>query len=395
MALSPPPPPGRSGKSGKLDDEPTHPGLGGNETSSEQEERTDPAIRVPPHPPRALSFGKLSPLMQDDEITEVMINDLRNVMIEREGRNFPAPFHFTSPEELAELARAIALSTGQELSAAKPYLDGTLPDGSRVNVVAPPLVLRGPCITIRKFPKRPFQLQDLAARGMLDARIAAFLEACVRARLNILLSGGTGSGKTTLLNALTRFIPETDRLITIEDTRELTLAHANSVQMVTKAPSPGIPAITARELVATALRMRPDRIIVGECRRHEAFDMLMAMNTGHDGSMTTLHSNSPRDALTRLETLCMLAGTEMPLVAIRKQVQSAVDLVVQVQRYRDGVRRIVSISELSGMEGDVITMSDIFACDPGARAFKSTGYVPSFMPRLTSGGHPLPVNFFA
>ncbi|MGZ6371435.1 MAG: CpaF family protein, partial [Bdellovibrionota bacterium] len=311
-------------------------------------------------------------------------------------------------EELNRLTRSILDITGRILSPEQPYVDTMLPDGSRVNIVAPPLTIGGPCITIRKFPARRYSVEDLMNGGALDRKMAYFLNACVIGRMNILICGGTGSGKTTLLNALTQFIPKSERLVTIEDTPELAITHPNSVCMQTKPQSPASAPVSARDLVANALRMRPDRIIVGECRRAEAFDMLQAMNTGHAGSMTTIHANSPRDGLSRLETLCMLTGFDIPLVAFRKQICSAVDLVVQVKRFRSGRRRVVALSEITGMEGDVITLQDVFlyevdtatATAPGGAAsdagrFKCTGFVPTFLERLRDGGVELPRNFFA
>jgi pilus assembly protein CpaF len=348
-------------------------------------------------------LGPLDALMKDPTISEIMVNDLRNVMIEREGKLQFSGFTYQGIDELNRLVRNITDVTGRIVSPDNPYLDTMLPDGSRVNIVVPPLTIYGPCLTIRKFPAKRFTIHDLMAFEALDQRMAYFLNCCVLGRMNILLCGGTGSGKTTLLNVLSTFIPKGERLVTIEDTPELAISHFNSVRMQTKPQTPTSPAVTARDLVANALRMRPDRIIVGECRRSEAFDMLQAMNTGHEGSMTTLHANTPRDGLARLETLCMMANTDMPLTAVRKQISSAVDLIIQIRRFRNGKRRIVSITEVTGMEGETITLQDIFLFeldmntlgqDENGR-FKPTGFVPVLLDRLRENGVDLPGNYFA
>jgi Flp pilus assembly CpaF family ATPase len=395
---------------------------------ADADEKTDPEIVIPPGalasraaaapvaPTIKLpSLGPLDPFLQDPEVTEIMVNDLRNVIIEKSGQMLQAGFRLSGLDELNRLARTILDFTGRILSPDQPYVDTYLPDGSRVNLIGPPLAPHGVCITIRKFPARRLTLEQLAASGTLDARMVQFLAACVAGKLNVLISGGTGSGKTTLLNSLIQLVPRTERLIAIEDTPELVLPHINSVKLQTKAQMPASAAIPARELVANALRMRPDRIIVGECRRAEAFDMLQAMNTGHDGSMTTIHANSARDALARVETLCLLAGVDLPLVAIRKQMASAIDLVIQVRRFRDGRRRVVGISELTGMEGETITLQELFAFEApasakgaakganpsedefatsGHGAFKCTGYVPTFLAKLRDNGVDLPKRFF-
>jgi pilus assembly protein CpaF len=279
-----------------------------------------------------------------------------------------------------------------------------LPDGSRVNIIGPPLTQYGPCLTIRKFPTKRWKLDELAGFEMLDQRMAQFLKACVYGRMNILISGGTGSGKTTLLNALASQIPKGERIVTIEDVPELAIGHFNSVKLQTKPQTPASAPVTARELTANALRMRPDRIIIGECRRGEAFDMLQAMNTGHEGSMTTVHANSARDALARVETLCMLGGVELPLNAIRRQIASALDLIIQIKRFRTSQRRVVAINEITGMEGEMITLQEIFAFDThsktqdateGAGKFVCTGFVPTFLDRLRENGVDLPKAFFA
>lgn len=338
-------------------------------------------------------LGPLNVFLSDPSITEIMVNDIRNIMIEREGQLLNTGATIASQEELNRLTRAILDATGRILSPDSPYADVMLADGSRVNIVAPPLTRLGPCITIRKFP-RFFTPQDLLANGTFDQRIGYFLNVCVAARLNLLICGGTGSGKTTLLNALLTFVPQGERVITIEDTPELLVPHKNSVALHTKPVTPGSGAVTARELVSNALRMRPDRLIVGEVRRGEALDMLQAMNTGHEGSMTTIHANSPRDGLTRLETLCLMAGiSQLPLHALRKQISEAIDLVVQIKRDRTGVRRISEICEITGMEGEVVTMQDLFS-HTASSGFRGTGYVPTFLDRLKEQGIELPPGFF-
>lgn len=370
--------------------------------------RPAPSINAPPPPvrPKALArmpeLGVLDEFMKDPEVSEIMVNDLRNVMIEKAGKITFSGFAYSSIDELNRLVRSILDVTGRVLSPDSPYVDGMLPDGSRINIVGPPITLIGPCITIRKFPARPLGIEDLLKLEMMDRRMAHFLSLCVMGRMNIVVSGGTGCGKSTLLNALMAFIPKGERVITIEDTPELTVQHFNSVRMQTKAQTPTSAAVTARDLLANSLRMRPDRIIIGECRRSEAFDMLQAMNTGHEGSMSTLHSNSPRDALSRLETLCMTAGLELPLLAIRKQVQSAIDLIVQIKRFRNGKRRVVAITEVTGMEGETLTLQDLFlfehdpvhgASDRGA--YKSTGLMPQFVGRLREQGIEFPRGYFS
>ncbi len=369
----------------------------------ELEDPTDPGIELPLDANPKLG-GPLEALMKDPAITEIMINDVRNVMVERDGKISISGFTYSSTKDLNDLVRKLLQTNGKALSPDSPYVDIALPDGSRVNIVGPPLTTGGPCLTIRKFPARRLSIEDLINNNSLDRRVAVFLNACVAGRMNILISGGTGSGKSTLLNALTAFIPKSERIITIEDIPELCLSHANSVRLQTKPQSPGSPPITARDLVANALRMRPDRIIVGECRRGEAFDMLQAMNTGHAGSMTTIHANSPRDALSRLETLCMLSDVELPLIAVRKQIANALDLVVQVKRFRTGNRHVVAIAEVTGIESDTLTLQDVFKYELATKAsnsdaergtFRCTGLVPTFIDRLKDHGVELPQNFFA
>jgi len=366
-----------------------------------RDEKTDSSIEVPIWGMPEL--GALTPLMRDPAITEIMINDTRNVMIEKEGKSVFSGLTIPTAEELGRLTQSILKATGVTVDSEHPYADASFADGSRVNVVVPPLTQAGPCITIRKFPSQRFSVEDLVRLGMLDARMAGFLKFCVTGKMNLLVCGGTGSGKTTLLNAMTQLVPKGERIITIEDTLELAVPHANSVRLQTRAEGFGHRAIPARELVANALRMRPDRILIGECRRGEAFDMLQAMNTGHGGSMTTLHANSPRDGIFRLETLCLMAGVELPLIAVRKQINSAIDLIVQTKRFRSGRRRVTQISEITGIEGETITMQDIFLYETDPRnasksdegRFRCTGFVPTFLQRLAEVGVEVPPAYFA
>ncbi|MCD6291069.1 MAG: CpaF family protein [Anaerolineae bacterium] len=308
-----------------------------------------------------LGYGPIQPLLEDDSITEIMVNGPKQVYIERGGKLYRVPVTFEDDDHVLRIIERIIAPLGRRIDESSPMVDGRLPDGSRVNAIIPPLSLVGPCITIRKFAKIPFTINDLIRFGTLTPEVAQFLEAAVQARLNIIVSGGTGSGKTTLLNVLSAFIPHDERIITIEDSAELQLKQEHVVRLEARPPNiEGRGAVTIRDLVINALRMRPDRIIVGEVRGGEALDMLQAMNTGHDGSMTTAHSNSPRDTLARIETMVMMAGMELPLKAIRQQISSAIDLVVHAERMRDGSRRVVRISEVLGMEGDMILMQDIF-----------------------------------
>ena len=308
-----------------------------------------------------LGFGPIQPLLEDSSITEIMVNGPDQVYIEREGKLQRVPITFENDDHVLRIIERIIAPLGRRIDESSPMVDGRLPDGSRVNAVIPPISLVGPCITIRKFSKIPFTVEDLIRFGTLTPEAARFLEAAVKARLNIIVSGGTGSGKTTLLNVLSAFIPNDERIITIEDAAELQLHQEHVVRLEARPPNiEGKGAITIRDLVINALRMRPDRIIVGEVRGGEALDMLQAMNTGHDGSMTTAHSNGPRDTLSRIETMVLMAGMELPLKAIRQQIASAIDLIVHVERLRDGSRRVVRIAEIIGMEGDMILMQDIF-----------------------------------
>lgn len=362
---------------------------------AENTKETRHIIRMP-------ELGPLNTFMRDPKITEIMINDVRNVMIEKEGEMKYSGFAYQTIDELNRLVRNILDASGKTLNIDNPYIDLILPDGSRVNIIGPPLTILGPSITIRKFPAQKLTVDNLLALGTIDQRVAYFLNMCVLGELNILISGGTGSGKTTLLNLLESFIPQGERIVIIEDTVELTTSHSNSVRLQTKSKTNSSAAVTARDLVANSLRMRPDRIIIGECRKAEAFDMLQALNTGHSGSMTTIHANSTRDSLHKLETLCILAGTSLPITAIRKQITSAIQLIVHIKRFRNGKRRIVSITEVTGMDRNIITLRDIFLLENDAirdgkketASFKATGFVPTFIERLKERGINLPRNYF-
>src|SRR5829696_1990813 len=315
-----------------------------------------------------IGLGPLEPLLRDDSVSEIMVNGPRQVYIERSGKLELTNVVFQNDDHVMRIIDRIIAPIGRRVDESSPMVDARLTDGSRVNAIIPPLSLVGPVITIRKFAASPFTTDDLIRFGTSTPEMFEFLRACVEARLNIFVSGGTGSGKTTTLNVLSSFIPNDERIVTIEDAAELQLRQEHVVTLESRPPNiEGKGAIPIRELVRNSLRMRPDRIIVGECRSGEALDMLQAMNTGHDGSLTTAHSNSPRDTLARLEVMCLMAGMDLPIRAIREQVASALDLVVHQERLRDGTRKIVKVTEVQGMEGDMITMSDIFE-------FQQTGF---------------------
>ena len=343
----------------------------------------------------ALGLGPLEIYLADDTVSEIMVNAPSEVYVERAGRLERAQKGFSSPRAVLGAIERIVAPLGRHVDESSPFVDARLPDGSRVNAIIPPLALKGPALTIRKFKRDLFTAGDLVERGTMTGGMAGFLETCVKARRNVVVSGGTGSGKTTLLNVLSGYIPEGERIVTIEDAAELQLAQEHWVQLESRPPNiEGKGAVTIRDLVRNALRMRPDRIVVGECRGGEALDMLQAMNTGHDGSLTTLHSNSPRDALARLETLVLMSGMQLPARAIREQVASAVNLVVQQQRYADGTRRISAISEVCGIEGEAIAVQDLFlftqeGFDAEGRVlgrFAPTGVVPAFYEELQRRG---------
>ncbi len=349
-----------------------------------------------------LGFGPLQPLLEDDSITEIMVNGPYQVYIERGGKIYKTNIKFEDDEHVMRIIERIVAPLGRRVDESSPYVDARLPDGSRVNIVIPPISLNGPTITIRKFFRIPLTADDLVRLGSITPEALMYLEAAVKARLNILVAGGTGSGKTTLLNILSGFIPNDERIITIENAAELQLQQEHVVRLESRPPNiEGKGEITIRQLVINSLRMRPDRIIVGEVRGGEALDMLQAMNTGHEGSMTTLHSNSPRDALSRLETMCLMAGMDLPVRAIREQIASAIDVIVFTQRMRDGSRKVVSISEITGMEGDVIQMMDIFVFEhSGYREgkvhgrLKPTGLRSKYMDRFRAAGIFLPPSVF-
>ena len=306
-------------------------------------------------------YGPITDLLNDDTISEVMVNGPNQVYIERKGQLIPVNVRFESDAELIRVIREIASFVGRRIDDESPMVDCRLPDGSRVNAIIPPLAIDGASLTIRKFARDPYTVQDLINFGSLTAEAAGFLEACVKAHFNILVAGGTGSGKTTTLNVLSSFIPDNERVVTIEDAAELQLRQPHKVRLESRpARIDGTGRISIRELVVNALRMRPDRIVIGECRSGEALDMLQAMNTGHDGSLTTIHANSPRDTLARLETLVLMSGVDLPQRAIREQIASAIHLIVQQSRLRDGSRRILNITEVVGREGDTITLQDVF-----------------------------------
>ncbi len=349
-----------------------------------------------------LGFGPLQPLLEDDTITEIMVNGPYQVYIERKGKIYKTNVKFEDDEHVMRIIERIVAPLGRRVDESTPYVDARLPDGSRVNIVIPPIALNGPTITIRKFFRTPLTIEDLIRLESITQEAVTYLEAAVKARLNILVAGGTGSGKTTLLNILSSFIPNDERIITIENAAELQLRQEHVVRLESRPPNiEGKGEITIRQLVINSLRMRPDRIIVGEVRGGEALDMLQAMNTGHEGSMTTLHANSPRDALSRLETMCLMAGMELPVRAIREQIASAIDVIVFTQRMRDGSRKVVTISEITGMEGDIIQMMDIFMFEHGGYRegkvhgrLKPTGLRSKYMDRFRAAGIYLPPSVF-
>ncbi len=376
-----------------------------------QQARTHAKVQIPPQLEKLffeellneiLGFGPLESLLNDDTITEVMVNRANQVYVERQGKMVLTDVAFVDDEHVKRVINKILAPLDRYVNEGSPLVDARLPDGSRVNAVVPPCAIDGPNITIRKFSKNPFGIKDLIKFGSLNEDMALFLQAAVVSKLNIVVSGGTGSGKTTLLNVLSSFIPEGDRIVTIEDAAELSLLQPHVVRLETKKPSRvGDTEVPIRDLVINSLRMRPERIVVGECRGGEALDMLQAMNTGHDGSLTTIHANNPRDTISRLETLVLMAGMDLPLSVVRKQITSAVDLIVQQARLRDGSRKVTSITEVAGMEGETVVMQEIFRFDESGEKdgtvfgeFVPGGGRPNCEPRLRQHGFVLPATMF-
>lgn len=331
-------------------------------------------------------FGPIDSLLNDDDISEVMVNNAKQIYVERKGKLEKAPVQFRDDTHVMRIIEKIVSPLGRRIDESSPMVDARLPDGSRVNAIIPPLAVKGPSITIRKFSKDPYQISDLIRFGTLTEPMARFLQAAVNGRLNIVVSGGTGSGKTTTLNVLSSFIPDDERIVTIEDAAELQLRQEHVITLETRPPNiEGKGAVTMRDLVKNSLRMRPDRIVVGEVRSGEALDMLQAMNTGHDGSLTTGHANTPRDMLSRLETMVLMAGMDLPVRAIREQISSAIDIIVQQSRLKDGSRKVTHITEVLGMEGEVITMQDIFVYKH-IGGFQPTGIVPKCFDTIKDSG---------
>ncbi len=341
-----------------------------------------------------VGLGPLQPLLEDPSVNEIMVNGPGQVYVERAGRLQRTAVRFRDDREILELIERIVAPLGRRIDESSPMVDARLKDGSRVNAIIPPLALRGPSLTIRKFPERALTMDDLEQIDTVSGGMVELLRSAVRGRLNIVVSGGTASGKTTLLNSLSAFIPSDERIVTIEDAAELRLQQDHVVSLETRpANLEGRGEVTIRQLVRNALRMRPDRIVVGEVRAGEALDMLQAMNTGHDGSLTTVHANAPRDVLSRIETMVLMAGFELPVRAIREQIASALDLIVHAQRMRDGSRRVTHITEVQGMEGEVIVLQDLFRYRPGD-GFTPTGLRPRFLERLEAYGHTVDPRIF-
>ena len=349
-----------------------------------------------------LGFGPLQPLLEDETITEIMVNGAKNIYIERKGKIHRVPVTFENNDHVLRIIDRIVAPLGRRIDEASPYVDARLPDGSRVNAVIPPISLVGPTLTIRKFSRNPITVEQLVQFGSITQESLQFLKACVESRLNVVISGGTGSGKTTLLNILSSFIPADERIVTIENAAELQLRQEHVVTLESRPPNiENRGEVTIRQLVINSLRMRPDRVIVGEIRDEAALDMLQAMNTGHDGSMTTLHSNGPRDTLSRLETMTLMAGMDLPSRAIREQISSAIDVIVHQSRMRDGTRKVTHITEVSGMEGEVITLTDLFVFEQTGvedgrvvGRLRPTGLRPKFMDKIEAAGIHLPPSIF-
>jgi pilus assembly protein CpaF len=351
----------------------------------------------------AMGLGPLEPFLADPDVTEIMVNGPNSIYVEKKGKLTLSESQFLDDQQLLGIIERIVAPIGRRIDESQPMVDARLKDGSRVNAIIPPLSLKGPCVTIRKFAKIPYKVGDLINFGSMTAEMAEFFRISVKLRKNILISGGTGSGKTTLLNVMSSFLPGTDRIVTIEDAAELRLNQHHVISLEARPPNiEGRGAVNIRDLVRNSLRMRPDRIVVGECRGGEALDMLQAMNTGHDGSLTTAHANSPRDALARMETMVLMAGMELPVRAIREQVASAIQLIVQQDRFSDGTRKITSVTEIVGMENDIITMQELFkyvqtGIDDKANCigyFTATGCVPTFMEEIKIRGLSLDPQIF-
>ncbi len=352
-----------------------------------------------------LGLGPLEPFVRDSDVTEIMVNGWNSIYVERAGKIYWSGAKFHDEAQLRRTIDKIVARVGRRVDESSPYVDARLPDGSRVNAIIPPLAIDGPCLTIRKFSADPYGADELISFGTVTRQTIELLDACVRGRLNILVSGGTGAGKTTTLNVLSSFLPDDERIVTIEDSAELRLQQPHVVRLEYRPPNiEGRGEVTIRDLVRNSLRMRPDRIVVGEVRGAEALDMMQAMNTGHDGSISTVHSNSPRDALSRVETMMLMAGMDLGIRAIREQVASALHLIVHQARMKDGVRRITHVSEVAGMEGDIITLQDLFLFDYSAGIdeegkfrgdLKATGIRPRFVERLADQGVPLAADVFA
>ena len=349
-----------------------------------------------------IGYGPLEPLLDDPDVTEIMVNRHDLVYVERFGKVDPTNVVFKDDAHLRRIIDRIVAPIGRRVDESSPMVDARLPNGFRVNATIPPLSLDGPTLTIRKFSARPFSAQDLIANGSLNLQMVNFLKACVEARINMVISGGTGTGKTSLLNVISSFIPSTERIITIEDTAELRLNQRHVVRLEKRPPNvEGRGEVAIRQLVINALRMRPDRIVVGECRGGEALDMLQAMNTGHDGSMTTVHANTPRDGLRRIETMVLMAGMDLPLKAIREQIASSVELIVQLERLKDGSRKVINITEVQGMEGETIVLQDLFVfTSTGMKAgrvtgnMKATGLRPQFSHKFAASGIEIPDSMY-
>src|SRR5438445_882675 len=350
-----------------------------------------------------LGLGPLENLLDDPEVSEIMVNGPKTIFIERRGRITQAELEFENERELRRVIDRIVARIGRRVDESSPMVDARLPDGSRVNIVIPPLAVQGSSITIRKFSRVPYKVSDLVTFGTMNKEMADFIRACVRSRISMVVSGGTGSGKTTTLNVLSNFIPDTERVVTVEDTAELQLRQRNLVTLEARSANvEGRGAVAIRDLVVNALRMRPDRIVVGECRAAETLDMLQAMNTGHDGSMTTVHANSPKDAINRIETMVIMGGSDLPFQAIREQIVGGITLLVQQARLRDGRRVVTHISEITGINGNQIQLQDICLFDQTGiddegnvlGAFRWTGVVPKLLPRLKANGEDFPIEVF-